>query len=133
MPTKPLILLVDDFDDAREIYATYLDFKGYRVICASDGLEALDAARNERPRLILLDLRMPGLTGTAVMRTLRADPAWSTVPIVALTAHALDDERDAALRAGFDAVIAKPCLPDELLRVVEAVLTQWPGSMNSEA
>jgi len=131
--TKPLILLVDDFDDAREIYSTYLEFKGYRVVCATDGLEALDRARVERPRLILLDLRMPGMTGTSVMRALRADAAFSMVPIVALTAQALDDERDAALRAGFDAVVSKPCLPDDLIRVVEEVLTSWPGSASSEA
>jgi two-component system, cell cycle response regulator DivK len=130
---RPLILLVDDFDDAREIYSTYLDFKGYRVVCAADGQAALDAARAERPALILLDLRMPGLTGTSVMHTLRADPAFSMVPIVALTAHALDDERDAALRAGFDGVVSKPCLPDELLRAVEQVLSSWPGRLNSEA
>jgi two-component system cell cycle response regulator DivK len=122
---KPLILLVDDFDDAREIYSTYLEFNGYPVRCAADGAEALSLARAESPAVILLDVRMPGMTGTDVMRTLRADPSFAQVPIVALTAHALDDERVAALEAGFDAVISKPCLPDELLAVIEQLLAQW--------
>ena len=75
--------------------------------------------------LILLDIRMPDMTGTEVMRTLRSDPEFRTVPIIALTAHALDDERQAALSAGFDAVVAKPCLPDELLAFIENLLTEW--------
>jgi len=124
-PPKPLILLVDDFDDARDIYATYFAHHGYPVDCAANGQEAIAAARTRRPGVILLDLRMPGLTGTEAMLTLRADPDMKDVPIVAFTAHALDDERASALLAGFDAVIAKPCLPDDLLRLVEVLLTRW--------
>jgi two-component system, cell cycle response regulator DivK len=78
-------------------------------------------AREHRPDLILMDLSMPGLTGTQAMRALRADDQFRSVPIVALTAHALDDERREALQAGFDAVITKPCLPDELLAAIEAL------------
>ena len=113
---KPVILLVDDFADATYIYATYLRYRGYTVECAATGEEAMESARANRPGLVLLDIRMPGMTGTDVMRALRSDPDFSDVPIIALTAHALDDEREAALNAGFNAVIAKPCLPDELLR-----------------
>lgn len=123
--TKPLILLVDDFEDAADIYSTYLRHCGYPVDCAANGPEALTAARARRPGLILLDIRMPDMTGTEVMRTLRADPAFRNVPIIALTAQALDDERQDALRAGFDAVVAKPCLPDELVAFIENVLTEW--------
>lgn len=123
-PTKPRILLVDDFEDAREIYSTYLTFNGYPVTCAAGGAEAIAAARAERPGLILLDIRMPGVTGTEVMQALRCEPSFADVPIVALTAHALETEREDALEAGFDAVISKPCLPDELLRFVENVLAE---------
>lgn len=122
---KPLILLVDDFDDARDIYATYLGYHNYPVECVANGQDAIAAARALRPGLILLDLRMPGLTGTEVMLTLRGDVELKYVPIVAFTAHALDDERASALSAGFDAVIAKPCLPDDLLRLVNELLTKW--------
>jgi CheY-like chemotaxis protein len=116
-----VILLVDDVEDARDIYSTYLTFKGYHVVCAANGDEALARAREHRPDLILMDLRMPGLTGTQAMRALRADDQFRSVPIVALTALALDDDRREALRAGFDAVITKPCLPDELLAAIEAL------------
>jgi CheY-like chemotaxis protein len=116
-----VILLVDDVEDGRDIYSTYLTFKGYSVICAANGDEALARAREHRPDLILMDLSMPGLTGTQAMRALRADDRFRSVPIVALTAHALDDERREALQAGFDAVITKPCLPDELLAAIEAL------------
>lgn len=132
--TKPLILLVDDFEDATDIYSTYLRHCGYSVDCAASGPEALAAARQRRPGLILLDIRMPDMTGTEVMRMLRSDPEFRTVPIVALTAHALDDERQDALSAGFDAVVAKPCLPDELLAFIENLMTNWkpaPGSTSS--
>jgi two-component system cell cycle response regulator DivK len=130
---SPLILLVDDFDDARDIYTTYLEFRGYRVVCAVDGAQALEAARAESPDLILLDLRMPGLSGTDVMRQMRRDPALAGTPIVALTAHALDEERAAALRAGFDAVVAKPCLPDELVDIISALLASWrPRNQTAE-
>jgi len=132
-PRKPLILLVDDFDDARDIYATYFAHHGYPVDCAANGQEAIDAARVRRPGVILLDLRMPGLTGTEAMLALRADAEFKDVPIVAFTAHALDDERAAALRAGFDAVIAKPCLPDDLLRLVELLLTRWENGQPQSA
>jgi CheY-like chemotaxis protein len=70
-----------------------------------------------------MDLRMPDMTGTEAMRQLRADPLFSQVPIVALTAHAFADEQAAALAAGFDEVIAKPCNPDDLIVAVERLLS----------
>jgi len=123
-PTAPLILLVDDFEDARDIYSTYLAFRGYRVVVAGSGPEALAHATIERPDLVLLDIRMPGMTGTEVLRTLRQDPLFQHLPIVALTALALDDERRAALEAGFDVVIAKPCLPEDLFTAIQPLLTR---------
>lgn len=120
----PLILIVDDFEDAREIYATYLTFMGMRVICAADGTQAVRDAREHRPDLILMDVRMPGVTGIDALREIRADPSFAQVPIVALTAQALEAERQEALRAGFDMVITKPCLPDELFQTVTALLRQ---------
>lgn len=122
MVAPPLILLVDDFDDALEIYGTFLVHKGYRVTTAANGLEAIALAEREIPALILLDLRMPVLDGTSTLRHLRADPRFAGVPIIALTAHALDEERRAALDAGFDMVVSKPCLPDQLASIIEGVL-----------
>jgi CheY-like chemotaxis protein len=122
MSDGALILLVDDFEDALDIYRDYLSYRGYRVIVARDGVEAVALAREHRPELILLDLRMPVMNGLDAVKLLRSDRRLDKSPIVALTAHALEAERLEALRAGFDEVIAKPCLPDELAESVARML-----------
>jgi two-component system cell cycle response regulator DivK len=96
------VLLVDDFEDGLDMYREYLVYRGYHVIVARDGHEAIAQARLHRPDVILLDIRMPGMTGTDAMRALRSDSSFEGVPIVALTAHALDGERLTALEDGFD-------------------------------
>ena len=116
------ILLVDDFEDGLDMYQEYLTYRGFHVVAARSGEETVAQARLHRPDVILLDLRMPGMTGTEAMRILRADPSFVNTPIIALTAHALDGERRLALDAGFDELIAKPCLPDELVVTVERIL-----------
>jgi CheY-like chemotaxis protein len=121
------ILLVDDFLDGLEMYEEYLAYRGFTVVVARTGQEAVAQARTHRPDVILLDLRMPGMTGTEAMRILRADPSFVNTPIIALTAYAMDEERSVALGAGFDAVIAKPCLPDALVAAVEGVLLDVKG------
>jgi two-component system cell cycle response regulator DivK len=124
IPASPLVLLVDDYDDARELYAEYLEFHGYRIVTARSGPEALTIAHlPDRPALILMDLRMFGMSGGEAMRILRSEPEFAEVPIVAFTAHALDNEREAALLDGFDAVISKPCLPDELAAFINRYLS----------
>ena len=121
----PLILLVDDFEDALDIYGQYLTYHGYRVVVARDGKEAVKKAQVCRPDLVLLDLRIPVMTGAEALRLMRADPNLAGVPIVALTAHALDAERVKALAAGFDDFIAKPCLPDELVNAVRRLVPRY--------
>jgi CheY-like chemotaxis protein len=116
------ILVVDDYEDALEIYQRYLTFKGYEVITATSGVQAIAMAHAYRPQLILMDIEMPTMNGTEAMRILRADPVFDQVPIVAFTAHALEFEQQAARDAGFDEVIAKPCLLEELLVGVERLL-----------
>jgi len=117
------VLIVDDFEDALEIYEHYLTFKGHRVMTARSGAEAVSLARAHTPALILMDLRMAEMTGTEAMQLLRNDAALADVPIVAFTAHALEAQRLEALSAGFDAVIAKPCLPDVLAAAIDRLLT----------
>lgn len=104
------------------MYEEYLTFRGFQVVVARNGEEAVAQARLHRPDVILLDLRMPGITGTEAMRILRADSSFVNTPIIALTAHALERERRLALDAGFDELIAKPCLPDALVAAVERIL-----------
>ena len=124
------ILLVDDFEDGLDLYQEYLTYRGYRVIVARNGEEAVAQARAHSPHLIMMDLQMPLMTGTDAVRILRADASFGRVPIIALTAHAWEDERVEALAAGFDEVIPKPCLPDQLVLAVERILAaaRQPGA-----
>ena len=119
----PLVLLVDDYRDGREMYAEYLTFCGFRVATASSGAQAVALASGpERPAVILMDLEMSGMSGADALRALRANPALIRVPILALTAHAMSAERETAIRDGFDDVIPKPCLPDELVAIIDRYL-----------
>jgi len=93
---KPLILIVEDFDDAREMYRDYLEFSGFRAETARDGREAIDKARTLQPDLILMDLSLPGIDGWEATRLLKAEPDTSHLLIVALSAHALAAEGSAA-------------------------------------
>lgn len=113
--SKPRILLVEDYDDAREMYRDYLEFSGFQVDTARDGHEALEQARRHNPDLVLMDLSLPGLDGWEATRILKKDPATSHLIVVALSAHALSAEGDRARAAGCDGFIAKPCLPHDLV------------------
>src|SRR5688572_8866697 len=104
------------------MYEDYLTFRGFNVVTATSGAEAIAIATARRPAVILMDLQMGGMTGTEALQILRADPVHTGAHIVAFTAHALSSERRAALAAGFDDVIAKPCLPDDLAKVVSRLL-----------
>ena len=121
-PSPPLILLVDDFTDTLEMYHEYLVYRGYRVATAKNGQEAIDAAAGECPDLILMDIQMPLMNGTQAMHILRTQEGFASTPIVALTAHAFAEERRQLLMQGFDDVIAKPCLPDDLETAVRRFL-----------
>jgi len=102
------VLVVEDFADNRDLLTEYLTFRGFAVTAAADGESALRSVREQRPDVILMDLRMPGLDGWQATRRLKADPATATVPVVAVTAHALRPEVESARDAGCDAVVAKP-------------------------
>jgi len=124
----PLLLLVDDYDDAREMYAEYLRISGFQVIAADSGRAALLAVQNgERPALILMDLKMPGMTGSEVLRQLRVQPHLVGVPIVAFTAYAFHTQMVQAISEGFDDVIPKPCLPDRLVALIQCYLSAQVG------
>jgi CheY-like chemotaxis protein len=124
--SSALILLVEDFDDAREMYRDYLVFSGFRVETASHGQEAIDKARAVSPDLVLMDLSLPGIDGWEATRILKADPATRHILIVALSAHALAAEGDRARAAGCDGFIAKPCLPPDLVSQIAGFLKLQP-------
>jgi two-component system cell cycle response regulator DivK len=122
----PLILVVEDFEDAREMYRDYLEFSGFRVETARDGREAIEKAQALDPDLILMDLSLPGVDGWEATRLLKSDPATRHLLIVALSAHALAAEGERARAAGCDGFIAKPCLPPDLVIEITRYLKLQP-------
>jgi two-component system, cell cycle response regulator DivK len=120
--TTPLILVVDDYQDAREMYAEYLQFSGFRVAEARNGNEAVEQAFALNPDLILMDLSLPGMDGWEATRQLKSDERTRHIPVVALTGHALAGASEGAKKAGCDSFVTKPCLPDDLVVEVRRML-----------
>ena len=122
-PVGQTLLLVEDNEDNRIIYSTVLRHLGYTVLEALDGVQAIALARSELPDLILMDISIPEVDGWEATRILRQDPATKDIPIIALTAHALADDRERATMVGFTAYLAKPVEP----RAVVAEVRRWIG------
>ena len=123
MTPEPLVLVVDDFQDNREMYAEYLAFSGFRVIQAANGKEALDQAFANRPDIIIMDLSLPVMDGWEATRRLKADQRTNAIPVVALTGHAMQGHSKGAIEAGCDSFVAKPCLPDQLVAEIRKMLS----------
>lgn len=117
-----LVLVVDDYSDAREMSAEFLKFSGFRVEEAADGIEAIEKATASLPDVILMDLSLPRLDGWEATRRLKKDVRTQHIPIIALTGHALAGHAEGAQDAGCDAFLTKPCLPDAMLAEVRRVL-----------
>ena len=117
------ILIADDKAGSREFLRVVLEHSGYQITEAADGQEALEKAIASKVDLFLLDLQMPKLDGFSLVRLLRERPEFAYVPIVALTASAMQGDRERALAAGFSAYIAKPVslstLRSEVARLIE--------------
>ena len=123
MSQQPLVLVVDDFQDNREMYAEYLAFSGFRVIQAANGKEALDQAFANQPDIIIMDLSLPVMDGWEATRRLKADGRTHAIPVVALTGHAMQGHSKGAIEAGCDSFVAKPCLPDQLVAEIRKMLS----------
>jgi CheY-like chemotaxis protein len=124
----PLVFLVDDFQDNREMYAEYLSLSGFRVAEAASGPEALEQAFALLPDPILMDLSLPGLDGWEVTRRLESDARTRCIPLVVLTGHALTGHAKAAREAGCDGFLTRPCLPDDIVAEIQRVLAaQFAG------
>ena len=126
---RPRVLVVDDYPDAREMYAEYLQYSGFDVIEAGNGLEALERAADSAPDIILMDLSLPVMDGWEATRRLKADKATADIPIVALTGHALAGILEGAKKAGCDSFVTKPCLPEDLVKEIKKILDA-PGAAN---
>jgi two-component system cell cycle response regulator DivK len=119
---QPLVLLAEDFEDARELYRDYLEYSGFSVRTANNGREAIEQAVALQPDIILMDASMPVLDGWQATRELKTNPATMHIPVLALTAHAFDDARQEAQDVGCDDFVTKPCLPDDLVTRIRAIL-----------
>lgn len=128
----PLVLIVDDFEDNRDMYASYLEFAGYRTAQAADGQEALDKAFKLRPSVIIMDLSLPGMDGWEATRRLKKDERTRSIPVVALTGHALAGHSKGAKDAGCDAFVTKPCLPEDLVREIKRILDEGTAARDEK-
>ena len=120
---RGFVLVVDDVEDNRDLYATYFEHSGYRTAQASDGEQALALIAREAPDVVIMDLSMPTLDGWEATRLIKSNPRTRHVVVVVVTGNATEANMAAARSAGADDVCTKPCLPRELLAVVERELS----------
>ena len=120
------ILVVEDNEMNRDMLSRRLERRGYEVVIAVDGGQGLALARSEAPDLILMDMSLPVLDGWEATRQLKAAPETRAIPIIALTAHAMSDDRDRAIDAGCDDYDTKPVELPRLLAKIEALLAPRP-------
>jgi DNA-binding response OmpR family regulator len=124
----PLVLLVDDSEDDRAMYAQYMVSAGWRVELAREGAQGTGSARELRPDVMVLDLWMPGVDGFEALRRLRADPATRDIPVLVLTGDSSEETRAAALDSGATDYVVKPCRPDDLVARIGQFLTSPPAA-----
>lgn len=127
----PLVLIVDDFREAREMYALWLEMEGFRAAQASTAADAIARARAERPAVILMDLSLPGTDGIEATRQLKADPRTTHIPVLAISGHIAEGVAHAAREAGCHGFILRPApvatIVDELRRLVATATAADPA------
>jgi two-component system cell cycle response regulator DivK len=121
-----LILIVEDNEKNRKLVRDVLQFKGYRTLEAESGELGVALARDSRPALILMDIQLPGMSGIEALGHLRADPTTRDIPIVAVTASAMMQDRQRILAAGFDGYQSKPIDVKGFVQMVTEVLANGP-------
>jgi CheY-like chemotaxis protein len=129
----PVVLVVDDFEDNRAMYVEYLQFHGFRVIEAVNGLEAVERTWEHLPEVVVMDLSLPVMDGWEATRRIKAGARTKGVSVIALTGHAEAAHAKRAFDAGCDDFIAKPCLPEELLAKVRAHVVAPSGTARPAA
>jgi two-component system cell cycle response regulator DivK len=125
-----LILVVEDNDKNRKLVRDLLTVKGYQLLEVETGEDAVRVARERHPALILMDIQLPGINGIEALRQLRADASTAAIPIVAVTASAMMQDRQNIMAAGFDAYQAKPLSVRPFLALVREVLDRPPRSVS---
>ena len=119
------ILIAEDEPDIRELVAFTLRFAGHEVVATSNGEEALHKASEMVPDIILMDVRMPRMTGYDACRAMKADPLLKNIPVVFLSAKGQDSEIQTGLEAGAEEYLLKPCAPDQLTERVKVILGKF--------
>ena len=122
----PKILLVEDNEMNRDMLSRRLEKRGYTLSIAVDGGEGVTLAKSSLPDLILMDMSLPVIDGWEATRQLKADPTTAAIPVIALTAHAMDSDRQKALEAGCDDFDTKPVELARLLAKIEELLKKFP-------
>ena len=123
----PKILLVEDNEMNRDMLSRRLIRKGYEVVMALDGQQAVEAAGAQKPDLILMDMSLPVIDGWEATRQIKAAPETRAIPVIALTAHAMSDDREKALQAGCDDYDTKPVDLPRLLDKITGLLARPAG------
>jgi two-component system cell cycle response regulator DivK len=118
---RPVVLIVDDYQDCRDMYGIYLSLMGFHVLKATNGQEALQLAQDALPDVILMDISLPGLDGFEVTRRLKDELATRPIPVIALTAQT-PPRPETMRRLGFETTIMKPCLPEALATEVKRAI-----------
>jgi CheY-like chemotaxis protein len=121
-PAVRTILVVDDFDDTRLLLRTWLEKRGYRVVEADNGIDAVARAENDAPDLIIMDVEMPRLDGLSATRRIRKVKQLGSVPIVAVSAYGADQFREQALAAGCNEYVSTPFEPDALEVIIRSLV-----------
>ncbi len=119
---KAKVLVVEDHEDSREMYQEFLEFEGYDVVVAADGLEALERAKQAKPDMILMDMSLPLVNGWEATRRLKEDDNTADIPVMALTGHAFPGHAEKAKQVGCDAYVTKPALPEEVANRIRSML-----------
>ena len=123
-----LVLVVEDNDKNRKLVRDVLTHKGYEVLEAENGEDGVRLAKERRPRLILMDIQLPGIDGIMALGQLRADPATRAIPVLAVTASAMTHDRTKIMAAGFDGYQTKPIRLKEFLAAVRETLDRRAGT-----
>jgi len=118
------LLIVEDNEMNRDMLCRRLARRGYEVLVACDGIQGIEVARNQQPDLILMDLSLPEMDGWTATRILKSETSTRHIPIVALTAHAMETDREKALAAGCDAFDTKPVEIGRLIEIMNRLLTR---------
>lgn len=119
---KPLILIIEDDQNSRKLVRDVLQVKGYRTLESETAEEGLRLAQAQRPALILMDIQLPGMNGIEALKVLRANPSTAQIPVVAITASVMQQDKQQVVDSGFDGFIEKPINLREFLATVQGAL-----------